>query len=466
MRAFEIFLVIILMFNSIQVFVRKNKKLDDIGMKILIVALIYHVFFEGIRWQMYGVYVLIGVYLILFFYRLIRKRGMLIKRSKARVIIHSIILFALIITLGLLFLFPLNKMVKPNGEYNIGTFAMDLVDQGRIEIYGETKGENRKIRIQIWYPSDETSKEIVPWYYDGKEIAKSVTAFTGMPGFLLEHTAMIHSNSYKGVSLSKNESKYPVVIISHGWSGYRNLHTDFAEMLASNGYIVISVDHTYGSLAVKFEDGTVRYIDTEALPSGLDDEEFSIYANNLVKTYSLDSKLVLDYLDELNESDSILKGGIDLENIGVLGHSTGGGGMTRLTITDDRVDALIGLDPWVEPVEEDILEQGVSVPALFIRSEQWQGGKNDEYIEPLLAVSPTIVGYQLNGINHQDFSMTYMFQPISRLIGFSGSLDSKIASKIQRDMILEFFETELKGKEPSEKTFDEIFEEIVPIFFN
>jgi predicted dienelactone hydrolase len=37
--------------------------------------------------------------------------------------------------------------------------------------------------------------------------------------------------------------KFPVVIISHGLAAHCNAYTLFAKELASNGFIVISMDH-------------------------------------------------------------------------------------------------------------------------------------------------------------------------------------------------------------------------------
>lgn len=41
----------------------------------------------------------------------------------------------------------------------------------------------------------------------------------------------------------KKLDKYPVVIISHGLAAHCNAYTLFAKELASNGYIVFSLDH-------------------------------------------------------------------------------------------------------------------------------------------------------------------------------------------------------------------------------
>ncbi|MGO1468618.1 MAG: alpha/beta hydrolase [Tissierella sp.] len=53
-----------------------------------------------------------------------------------------------------------------------------------------------------------------------------------MPAFILDHTADIDSNSYYKAPIDNTLDKYPLVIISHGWKGFRELNTDYAEELA------------------------------------------------------------------------------------------------------------------------------------------------------------------------------------------------------------------------------------------
>ena len=50
---------------------------------------------------------------------------------------------------------------------------------------------------------------------------------------------------------------YPIVVFSHGFTGTFTDYTFLFEDLASRGYIVVSVDHTYEATAVAFSDGRV-----------------------------------------------------------------------------------------------------------------------------------------------------------------------------------------------------------------
>jgi len=451
---------------------------------ILMLSLfVIHIVIQGIRWQMYLVYLFIAFELVVF---IINRLGKGPKRNKEKRNWKSILwILGLIISLILIILFPYNHIEKPSGSYEVGTFSMDIVDENRIEIYGDTIGEPRKIRIQLWYPTDSTDGlDRAKWLNDGVKVASGIPSFAGMPGFLLRYTARIDSNSYLYATLSDDKSNYPIIVVSHGWFGFRNIHTDFCEMLASNGYIVASIDHTYGSLATVFNDGTVKKVDPNALPDASTVDDFSAYSNKLVTTYALDAELTINTIEKLaagqvrldnytNTKDlnkledtsgfsGMFEGRINIDMIGAIGHSTGGGGITQLAMIDDRMDAVFGFDPWVEPIEENLLNQGLSTPSIFISSEQWQNHANRKYLKIIADSDKTVTKmYQLNGTSHKDFTMMYMFEPISRIIGMSGTIDSSRSIEIQKDFLLQFFDHYLLGKDNELNILADKYDEIV-----
>jgi len=434
---------------------------------VLVVLTVVHLIFQGPRWQMYIEYAFIIFYLVI---TLMSIKG---KSAGKRIRLFTFIfwLVFLLFTITFLIIFPYNKMPEIVGEYNVGTISFDAVDVNRIEIYGDSPGSPRKIRLQFWYPTDQVegaTKDL--WLSDGVDAVRMIPAIVGAPGFILEYAARIKSNSYKNVPILQPQNTYPIVVMSHGWRGFRNLHSDIGELLAANGFIAVSIDHSYGSLATVFDDGSVIPLDTQALPPG---EGFASAANTLVKTYSLDAKLVLDLLDQLNEGNpehtTIEDSGffincIDLNSIGMVGHSTGGGGVTRLAITDERVSAVFALDPWVEPIDSEILSRGLAASSIFLRSEEWEVSKNNEYLQ-IIANSPNTVTemYQLNGATHEDFTMLYMFEPASKLIGFAGTLDSRRSGEIQRNFIFNFFDITLKGNGESYSYLANKYPEVVDI---
>lgn len=438
---------------------RKKDNKNYRALLVLIPLFVAHFVFEGLRWQMFGVY-LYSLYLV-YRFLFVRNKRLSIGEAGEKKFPAIILAILLLISELLILVFQVNEMPEPSGDYNIGTISFDIVDEDREELYGEEAGEARKFRAQFWYPSDDVSDGVLSkWLSDGYEVSRQVPAQVGLPGFIFDYTGLIDSNSYENVLISSKEDKYPVVVLSHGWTGYRHLHSDMAELLASHGYIVVSIEHTYGSLATVFDDGQVTLVDYNALPNRDENDDFLIFANDLVSTYSSDSGRVLDFIEELNRTE-LFNGRADMDHIGVLGHSTGGGGVVKLAIEDTRVDAVFGFDPWIEPLGHEQLSEGLDIPFLFIRSEQWEVGPNNDYITTLVKHSSSdYLTLQLEGSYHQDFTMLYMYRPLNDLAGFAGELDSQVSLDIRLDYILKFFDQNLKG---TDANVEELFNKYDPV---
>ena len=279
-------------------------------------------------------------------------------------------------------------------------------------------------------------------------VARALSKDFGLPTFALDHTADIMSNSYLEAPISNALDDYPVIILSHGWRGFRDIHTDYAEELASLGYIVVGIDHTYGSVATVFSDEDIAYLNKGALPDRETTPDFLDYANQLVSTYAADVITTLNYLEEINDSNnpSRFSGKLDLTNIGLLGHSTGGGGDVTAALNDDRIDAVMGLDAWVEPIAETEINKGLTIPSLFLRSGQWEVGFNNTNLYNLVEnTTDSSMLYQIDGTTHFDFAMVYMYSPLIKLIGFSGTVENEYLNSILKSMISDFFNETLRN---------------------
>ncbi len=423
---------------------------------ITVLVFIVHIFFGDSRWQLYlfyFVYILLGI-IIYLKYIVILSAKIWIRRS-----VTILLTLSIVIVLITLLVFPIYEIPKPSGDYFVGTESFVIEDESRSELYTKDTNDIRKIKIQAWYPAESTQGyKQVPWLEDGTVIARALSKDMGLPIFVLDHTASIMSNSYHQAPLSQASSAYPVIIISHGWGGFRNLHTDFAEELASIGYIVIGIDHTYGSVATFFDSDDIAYLNLDALPKRETTPDFLVYANQLVSTYASDITTTMNYLEELNESHSASRfsGRLDLTKIGLLGHSTGGGADVAVALNDVRIGAVIGLDAWVEPIQGEEIEKGLMIPSLFIRSQTWETGYNNIALNSLIEHSayPSLL-YQIDGTTHYDFTMVYMYSPLTKYIGFSGDIDSGYLNLILKSMIRSFFNETLRNEQNSEMDLDQ-----------
>lgn len=436
MGVFDIFLIIII----VTCFFLKSKLHKQYLLLLLIIGIIFlQILLEPIRWSMYGLYFICLLYFLIII-------GILSKQFIKKKIISISLAIIIIISIVLSILFPISQFSKPSGPYNVGTTIFEAIDLKRNDPYGQLT--NRKISYRIWYPSDQhPSVSPVPWLLHGKEMAKEITKMLSFPSFSLNQTEHISSHSYWQTSVSSSSKSYPVVIISHGWQGFSELHTNWAELLASYGYIVVSIEHTHGSAATFFEDGSVIPYNQETLNFNVDELVFKRTSNILVNTYANDLIFVIDQLDEINKSDWLLAEKLDLTKIGVIGHSTGGGGAITAAIKDERIDCVFGCDPWVEPLYKEEMNLGLHIPTLYLRSEEWSEHSNNDNLYILIDNSSDFSGlYQIVNSKHIDFTMAYLFSPTTKYLGNNMFFRNDSFITIQQQFILSFFENNLIGE--------------------
>jgi len=166
-------------------------------------------------------------------------------------------------------------------------------------------------------------------------------------------------------------AKYPVLVFSHGLGLISALYTAEFEDLASHGYVVAAIDHTYDTTFTVFPgDRFVLYAqekwDAESKKPG----GFITYVKERIEVWALDTRFVIDQLTRYDRTPSLsapFADRLDLKRIGAFGHSVGGLVSARVCQLDNRIRACITQDsdikgsPFVVDTPGTILNQ----PFLF-----------------------------------------------------------------------------------------------------
>jgi pimeloyl-ACP methyl ester carboxylesterase len=371
------------------------------------------------------------------------------QESQEKVSILKTSLGVLILLLGILLpiLLPVPKTPEPTGPFKVGTFTLMVEDETRFEIYSDVEDEPRRLMVQFWYPADpiSDSKPDV-WMENIDVIGPAIAGYLGLPSFFLDHIQYSHAHSYPEAPLSRVQERYPLLLFSHGWNGFRAQNTYQVEELASHGYIVAAPDHAYGAIASIFPDGDVVYNNPLALPSGMNlpEDEFMRATNLLGQQWARDLGFIVDILGKSNsvKASDITSDRIDFEQIGVFGHSTGGGAAIQFCGQDSRCKAVIGMDPYLDPVSPQLLGAGLNSPMLAIFSQTWfdRGGKNDLQFNELDSHSSGGVHrFWIKGTTHYDFSDLPAFSPLAHTLGLKGEINGQRALGIINDFSLDFF---------------------------
>lgn len=328
----------------------------------------------------------------------------------------------------LILAFPKVSLTGPQGPYRVGTMVMNLEDYEREDIY-DPKGGPRDVRVQVFYPTDVERGHVAPWFLDGEVSVGALANSYGLPKVFLSHLTGVQSHSFLDVAVSE-AGPFPVVIMSHGWGSSRILHLNLSEMLASNGYIVFAIDHAYAAAMTRNKEGAIISHKADILP----EKDYLDEAEKMIQVFSQDVALTRDHIDFLQDVHPLLKGKLDVDKLALMGHSTGGGGMVYYAMDHD-VEAVIGLDAWVEPITD--LEH-LTMPTLFLRSQAWQDLPNNDNLKKL-----TYSVYTIADSMHQDFSIAEHITPVQKLIKWSG--DSSL--HVQETMILRYLDKVLKAKD-------------------
>lgn len=382
---------------------------------------------------------------------------------------------------------PIPELPVPSGPFEVGTQVFVISNPERIEAYGLPEAEEnpdpelpleeeveeeeipRRIVVQAWYPA-KIPDGAVPqvWTPDLDVIGPALAERLGFPGFFLGHVDDVSSSSYPNAT--PLSGRVPVVLYSHGWTGFRTIAINQMESLASHGYLVLAADHVYGSIATRFPDtGEVVYLDPRALPDEeqTDPDDYEDAAEDLVEAFADDLVMILDELTLGDEGGfGTLALNADMENVGMFGHSTGGGGAARACLEDERCDAVVGFDAWVNPIPDRIVARELQIPSMFIRSDEWRALPNDRRLMGMSERSPfRSYWVGLIGAAHNDFVLTPLFSPYAENLGLKGPIDGDRVLTILDDYLIGFFDRYLLriggavlDDEPPPEVIIEVFE--------
>jgi hypothetical protein len=449
MRLLEITLILFVLGAVLQPFIDGLRKVTRTGYYVAIGLLLMalQLLIEGARWQMVPIYAVVTYFTI----RWQVKRSQPEQPMKAS-IGHAIlsILLLFIILLPLL-VFPMPNLIEPTGPYAVGTRILYFKDEAREEIYASGEGAKRELNVQVWYPGEVGENlDRAPYMMNLELSAPAFAQFLGLPSFVLNHINLIDTHSTLDVPVAREGAPYPVLVFSHGWGGTRTQSTYLMEELASHGYVVVAIDHTYGALVTVFPDGRVVLQKSEILGDHGSGEERDLSNNPLMTVWAGDVGFILDQFERLNSESSgdLFSGKLDFERVGILGHSTGGGNSVQVCWSESRCKAGFVMDAWLMPVQEEVFDQGLSQPFMFMWSEDWGSEENQSRFHDLYTkLRGDGFDLVIEGTRHYDFSDLPLLSPLSPWLGLKGPIDGQRVLRIINDYAVAYFDEYLKGIE-------------------
>lgn len=443
----------------------------------LVVAVVIpiHLAFEGLRWQMIPtlLYSLGFILLDMIQYYRSSKKEFLIANKGVRITtnLFFLIIYFAIVTIPILL--PIVNLPEPGGPFTVGTKSFRMIDYDRKELFTKDSLDLRKLLVTTWYPAELEKGKTTATYWDKKgHTGKVFSMNAGMGRFWYSHLSLVKTNSYPEAAFSSEKGPFPVIIYSPSFYGLNTENTMLFEELASHGYIIFSIAHSYETAVSVYPDDEVVPGDLEYISSLFDshaDKEWQFYqdyknadqienktallkqilavdklSNQLVKTRRQDAIYVLDAIEKLNHREGIYKSKLDLTRIGIMGWSFGGAAAVEACIADNRFKAGINIDGW--PYGELInSDKHISQPYMMIQSE------SEDEMESIISdividkVDHTAYTIMIKNTTHMNFYDFPLFFKIYQKLGHWGPMDPLRLLAIESVYIKGFFDKHLKG---------------------
>ena len=185
--------------------------------------------------------------------------------------------------------FPADVMpsLSEKGNYDVGVKTIEAAYPAKVKDIAGNEVE-RSLTLEVWYPAASSAQ-------------KATYINETRSGQVFE----LQADASRDAPIAAADTDFPVIVISHGYTGYRTLMFYLGEHLASHGYVVAAIDHT---------DSTNKDVNFAENP-------YSGFPSTLLNR-SRDQVLTLNSISE----NTFFKESVDASKAGVIGYSMGGYG--------------------------------------------------------------------------------------------------------------------------------------------
>ncbi len=326
---------------------------------------------------------------------------------------------------------------KPSGGFAVGTFNRVLTDPSRSNRYGLTT--NSSFMSTFWYPAAPSTAGILPGAVTEPAVAgdRGLYLFWSFPLPWTNVMLRCVGHGVPGLTVVPGTNRFPVILHSHGWTCDRKFNSQTAEELASHGYIVAAVDHEDCHVTVFPDSRGTRYVS----PGSRNDAGLS-------PSRLKDLQCLLDELNTIDDSDPLLAGRVDLDHVGVMGFSLGGGTAAETCRVDDRIKCAALLDPFVmfSYYPPDLYSKGLQKPLLAMNrtildhsDRLWDSSPDSQRLYNLATTNATWL--KITNTGH------FAFSDCAWAVEMTAS--SRSGAVAINACLVWFFDTYLKGEAPA-----------------
>jgi dienelactone hydrolase len=328
---------------------------------------------------------------------------------------------------------------KPTGDYAVGRTSLVLVDPSRSEPATDAPQDFRNVPLVVWYPAQAGTGVPAAYVEDLDTLRDALVATGELTVLQVLALRWVRPHSRQGAAVAPSEASYPVLLLSPGNSTNVEFYAALAEDLASRGYVVIGMNHPYQVTATRLDDGTLARYRPDAAPAGGALAEVATRAK--ISERVADVKFVLDQLPALKEAGALAGGRLNLNQVGILGHSNGGITAVTACRQDTRLVACANLDGQLAggPFGARALDQAPEQPFLFVTKETFLHPDIGERFEEAGTGAIRVV---VPAAHHDDFADGPLLTPSLALLPRS----ARQVVGATRGLVAAFFDHTLRGR--------------------
>jgi dienelactone hydrolase len=337
----------------------------------------------------------------------------------------------------LLFLFTANSLrsqVKsavtlpaPTGKYAVGTTVFQWLNYSLKDTFTIYPNDYREVAVQLWYPALKTDGAVKAAYAPLYAGADSVT-----------------TNSWLLADFAADIAKAPLVIFCPGRGVSKHEYTIMAEELASKGFAVASIDMPYIGATVLLDGRYIKPAPQFRIPgamlSGPYEKVDSFFQQaNLIG--AADVTLVINGLKMQNENKrSVLFGKLDMNNIGIFGHSLGGRIAGQALYDNKGIKAYLSMEGIAPPL---VRKGGINKPMCYLLSEGLVKFAMQNYMDAVPGRKGLVYITVLTDFGHNSFT-DFMFTAPGT---YNYKVEENEAYRIGRKLMTSYFQQHLQGKD-------------------
>lgn len=238
---------------------------------------------------------------------------------------------------------------KPTGFYQVGLSVAEMIDHSRTQPFAPDV-EPRRLMISVFYPVVPQHPTIPGTYMPPEtahveDVELSSEGLKAPKGTFEKVALNVASNkAYKNLT-HQPPCQYPLAIFMPAEATTRLFYSQIVSTIASNGYIVVSIDAPYDVDVVEYPDGSLALIN-QTLWNNPNNTELAATGFLAIETRAQDVSFVLDQLSNKTLAHSLIPNlpasGINTTHTAMFGHSLGGS--TAFSILEQDARVLGGLD--------------------------------------------------------------------------------------------------------------------------